>query len=310
MSVINHDELTRIDSGVPLLAGALAAARAGLEVYPCKPRTKRPAIKGNTNATSDLEQVRAWWRANPNHNIGVLIPSDVVIFDLDVRNFNPHGVACPGLMDMFWHLKDVVGDLPETFEVHSGRGDGGVHLWFKCKGIDTWSIPQHASALGNGFDVLTRSKGGGWGVMFPPSLHPQTRLPYKLVPHPIAELPERAALILKQAALDKDYRPASASGGQHGARRAVASGHIDIEAMSPRRRARANHALIAWYQDNAKPGQRNNLLFKVACTLSERNVTEDELSELERVAISKGLTLTEVRCTIASARKRVAGGGS
>ena len=60
---------------------ALAYAEAGWEVFPL--RGKVPAIpkadggKGVLDATTDLEQVAAWWHRMPDANIGGRVPEGV-----------------------------------------------------------------------------------------------------------------------------------------------------------------------------------------------------------------------------------------
>lgn len=63
---------------------AIEAARAGLRVFPLRPRDKRPLHKGwKSNATSDLAVVEATWREQPDANIGVACGRGLVVIDAD-----------------------------------------------------------------------------------------------------------------------------------------------------------------------------------------------------------------------------------
>ena len=57
---------------VDFLAAALEYAALGLRVFPCLPRDKRPAVAhGFKEATTDADQIRAWWTRWPDANIGI-----------------------------------------------------------------------------------------------------------------------------------------------------------------------------------------------------------------------------------------------
>src|SRR5688500_10795545 len=96
-------------------------AAQGWHVFPLTPRAKTPLLKGAAgflSATTDLEQVRAWWRQHPNANIG-LWPgqSGLVVLDID----GPNGEKAA----------QSLGVLAEpTLICTTGRPDGGRHLYF------------------------------------------------------------------------------------------------------------------------------------------------------------------------------------
>lgn len=87
---------------------ALAAAEAGLSVFPLHPGSKYPALHGQRDcdgggvcvgghngweqrATRDPRQITAWWRQRP-WNLGIATgPSGLVVIDLD----DGHGEAAP-----------------------------------------------------------------------------------------------------------------------------------------------------------------------------------------------------------------------
>ena len=68
---------------------ALAYASWGWHVLPVVPNGKTPATAhGVHDATTDAEQIKAWWGQNPNFNIGIAAgeKSGIVVFDIDPRN--------------------------------------------------------------------------------------------------------------------------------------------------------------------------------------------------------------------------------
>jgi hypothetical protein len=122
-------------AGQELLSAALTAAELGWHVFPCAPGAKRPALKGNWQdlATTDPDQVRAWW-AGQAYNIGIACgPSGLVVIDLDVDGpgdapASPDGTA------------SGVASLELLCQVHGQRypagtytvdtPSGGCHLYF------------------------------------------------------------------------------------------------------------------------------------------------------------------------------------
>lgn len=134
-----------------MLEHALKYAADGLAVFPLVPRTKRPATAhGKDDATTDADQIRAWWTATPDANIAARPPAGVVVLDVDPR----HGGTL-----------DALGDLPTTYRARTGGG--GWHVWY-------W-LPEDCSDRvrgkldgAEGIDVKSSS---GYLVM-PPSVHP------------------------------------------------------------------------------------------------------------------------------------------
>lgn len=55
----------------PLGQAALAYAEQGIPVFPCEPGEKAPLfLRGAAEATTDPDQIRAWWAQHPDANIG------------------------------------------------------------------------------------------------------------------------------------------------------------------------------------------------------------------------------------------------
>lgn len=68
---------------------ALTYASWGWHVIPVVPNGKIPATQhGVKDATTDPNQIAAWWAQNPNFNIGIAAgaKSGIVVFDVDPRN--------------------------------------------------------------------------------------------------------------------------------------------------------------------------------------------------------------------------------
>ena len=90
------------------LEAALAYASWGWHVLPVVPNEKIPATAhGVHDATTNSEQIKAWWQQNPEFNIGIAAGaiSNIVVFDIDPRNggdtswdtwLSEHGAAPDG----------------------------------------------------------------------------------------------------------------------------------------------------------------------------------------------------------------------
>lgn len=112
-------------------------------VFPCVPGGKQPLTpRGFKDATKDLEQVAIWWRVQPEANIGLAIPEDLAVIDVDPRN----GGAVPA-------------QLPRT-RMASTAG-GGYHLYFR--------IPRTARLRGQMAPGVDVKRGGKGYVLLPPS---------------------------------------------------------------------------------------------------------------------------------------------
>ncbi|MFI6485563.1 bifunctional DNA primase/polymerase [Nonomuraea sp. NPDC050663] len=173
------------------LAYALAAAARGWHVFPLAPGTKVPP-RGFTSwaakATTDPDQLRAWWGREP-YNIGIATgPSNLVVIDLDT----PKDTA--DLHTGADTLITLAADrpIPETFTVRTGRG--GTHLYYTApKSIH---LANTTGTLGHLID--TRAAGGY--VVCPGSLVPAG--PYAVTnPAHAVPLPDWLAVLLTPAPL-------------------------------------------------------------------------------------------------------------
>ena len=135
-----------------LLDAALKYARLGYPVFPAKPGNKFPIITGGRNsATTDQQQIKAWWSQWPDANIGLNTDSLVVV-DID------------GL-DNAWPVDQEAGaqlaEVPTSITPNSGR-----HHVFRQPQGKRWR--STASRLGEHVD--TRAYGGY--IIVPPSQLP------------------------------------------------------------------------------------------------------------------------------------------
>lgn len=156
-----------------LLATALDYASDGWHVLPlhaldsvglcscreagCGSPAKHPRTQnGLTNATTESEQITAWWRQWPEANIGVRTGfiSGIVVLDIDSYAGGDDGLA---------ELVATYGELPATMEAETGGG--GRHLIFAHpgEGLDV----RNKAGLSPGVDV----RGDGGYIVAPPSLH-------------------------------------------------------------------------------------------------------------------------------------------
>lgn len=139
-----------------ILLSALRYAARGWAVFPCRAGDKVPATAhGFKDASTDPQQIRTWWTAEPDNNIGLACgASGLVVIDIDCKN------GAPG-WDTWKTLTAAHG--PEVALTLAARTpSGGMHLYYAAAGHD---VKSAANALGAGLD--TRARGGY--VVAPPS---------------------------------------------------------------------------------------------------------------------------------------------
>ncbi|MEN6527581.1 MAG: AAA family ATPase [Candidatus Polarisedimenticolia bacterium] len=121
------------------LAAALAWAARGFRVFPILPGDKVPpkAMAWKAQATTDPEQIKAWFAFEPSYNYGVATGGGTLVVDVDA---NKGGYA--SLLDL---------DLPETLTVRTPGG--GLHLYYAAP-----DVQNSVDRIAPGIDV--RSAGG------------------------------------------------------------------------------------------------------------------------------------------------------
>ena len=163
----------------PLVEAALAYARRGWKVFPCR-RNKKPFTShGFRDASSDLERIIAWWDDWPGASIGIATgaPSNLVVVDIDPTHGGDESLET---------LRAQYGALPDTPGAFTGGG--GYHLYLLHPG---YIVPCSVSQVGPGIDI--RADGGY--VIAPPSPHLSGKLyEWELSSHPddvpLASIPE------------------------------------------------------------------------------------------------------------------------
>ncbi len=143
-----------------LLDHALRYAARGWPVFPLAPRSKKPlkGTRGFLEATTDADQIRAWWDLHPDANIGVATGRAMGIFVIDIDG--ARGSAS------LTELEEEIGPLPDTLDGQTGGG--GRHLFFE------WPVGREIRNKQNlrpGIDV----RGEGGYCLIPPSVHPNGR---------------------------------------------------------------------------------------------------------------------------------------
>lgn len=118
---------------------------------PGGPRCPRPAkhprtLHGLSDATCDPQQIDRWWRQWPRANVGVAVPSDFVVVDIDDAQ-------------VLLELADRGWKIPDTPTVSTARG---WHHWFAAN-----AVIRPGSHFLDGLDM----RGPGGYVVAPPSLH-------------------------------------------------------------------------------------------------------------------------------------------
>ena len=138
-----------------LLEAALRYAQQGWAVHPLVPHSKAPlSAHGCKDATTDADQIRAWWAEHPGANIGIATGaiSGIVVLDVDVKNGKPGNQTLAALVAQH-------GELPTT--PHQTTWSGGLQYFFEYDA----RVKNTAGALGAGLDT----RGDGGYVVAPPS---------------------------------------------------------------------------------------------------------------------------------------------
>jgi hypothetical protein len=106
------------------LRQALAYAARGWPVFPCQARQKTPATAhGHLDATTDPEQITAWFTRNPQYNLAIATGAP----GPDVLDIDNHGPAGNGYM-AFFRLR--AAGLANGATAYVRTPSGGLHAYF------------------------------------------------------------------------------------------------------------------------------------------------------------------------------------
>jgi hypothetical protein len=130
---------------------ALKYAALGIPVFPTKPDKTPYTQNGFKNATTDPEQIRAWWKKHPDAGIGVPTgkASGLIVLDIDPDKGGDESLS----MLVLEH-----GDLPPTSHAKTPRN--GDHFYFKDP-TET-EVRNSESKIGKGIDIRGN---GGYAVL-------------------------------------------------------------------------------------------------------------------------------------------------
>jgi hypothetical protein len=257
--------MTSAPGGGTTLARALAYARQGWPVFPCRPGRKEPdTAHGFKDATTDPERIAAWWTALPGRNVAIATgaPGPDVL-DVDVR---PGGSGYQALSRL---RRAGLLDVPVAVVA---TPSGGLHLYYLGTGQASGRLPgQH----------LDFKATGGY-VLAPPSAVGSR--PYRPIRPQLERIDGEAGPRLHWTAVAGLLAPT-----QPFLRNARPPGHADAD------------RLAAWVA-RLPEGNRNAGLFWAACRAFEAD-HPGALDALADAAQAAGLAEREIVRTIASARR-------
>lgn len=175
------------------LTAALRYARRGWAVFPLHGKRPYPGTNGHNEATTDAHQIRRWWKAWPDANVGIACDSQrgPVVIDVDGGN----GSTLVSLLH-----------LAPTREATSQR-PGRRHLYYGPS-IDGTRIPRKIKLKYKGVKYNLDVLGDGGYVVAPPSVHPETGKRYKWVNKTHLEpLPVAIKQLLEEPAQKRQAAP-------------------------------------------------------------------------------------------------------
>lgn len=246
---------------------AVAYASAGVPVFPCVPGEKNPlTTHGFHDATTDLRQIRSWWRRTPEANIGLATGHSIDVLDVDVHAI---GTGFPLLRTL--HRTGQIAGWGQAVRSPSG----GLHLYYPT------DAGREQRSWSRGRAHLDFRGLGGY-IIAPPSTvltgHGARR--YEVIAQGRAPAPTDAD------AIREFLTPTPA-----------------LTSTSIVRSGAGAERLAGWVA-RLPEGNRNAGLFWAACRLAEAGLTENETrTVLEPAAVATRLDAREIAATIRSAHR-------
>ena len=257
---------------LPLLDAARLLASAGVPVFPCVPGEKRPLTRrGFHDATTDLNQVSAWWDRWPSANLAIPTgpAAGIEVVDVDISS---SGSGFPAFQRA--RREGIVHGWAALVRTPSG----GLHVYFPSgtsREQPSWQAPT----------AQIDFRGTGGYILAPPSQvrQPDGHLrPYELQSTGLIEPSPVDASRLR------DFLDPPSPSLTH------------RDQMTPRRGLDVQR-LGRWVAALGE-GERNRGLFWAACRLAENNTAVgDTLAVLGPAAAHAGLGAREISTTIRSA---------
>lgn len=147
------------------LEHALHYAALGYHVIPVRENDKRPDCpNGASDGTTDVDQIRAWWAAKPNDNIGIVCRNCLVL-DLDLA---AGGNGLEDFQNILAEIRGIPTDGPVAV-----TGGGGQH-WFYAK--PDLELKASTKITFNGRKTNIDLRTGNTFVVAAPSRHASGRL--------------------------------------------------------------------------------------------------------------------------------------
>lgn len=148
---------------------AIYYAELGYPVFPCRAGEKKPATaNGFYAATTDRDQIDAWWTANPKYNIA--IPTHgLLVLDADSGNR--------------WLTPDKAAALMDSECPQATTPRGGRHYWFRqpegasLRCTESQIAPKIDTRANGGYVVVAPSETEAGNYDFPVPLSPLSALP-------------------------------------------------------------------------------------------------------------------------------------
>jgi len=149
------------------LTRALAYAKHGWPVFPCKPGSKEPATRhGFRDATTDPNQIRQWWQTLPRANLAIATGSP----GPDVLDVDRHGTAGNGFAAYNRLKKEGLLDGAAAI---IATPSGGLHVYFAGSDQPCGRLPgQHLDFKARGGYVLappSQVRGRGYRLVACPA---------------------------------------------------------------------------------------------------------------------------------------------
>lgn len=190
-----------------LLEAALGYAALGWKVFPIKPGAKAPPFLDawQINASSDPDQIRAWWSETPLANIGLNCgASGLLALDLDTKPDKKTGLPQNGINE--WQALALKHGFPADGTRTSRTPSGGLHLLY----LMPEKRLRNTQGDGNIAPGIDRRGDDGY-IVAPPSIIGGVAYRWENPGAPILALPQVAADLLHSVTAKKKAKPAKAA---------------------------------------------------------------------------------------------------